>query len=284
MNGQRKSRPFCRWKSFWLGILVLGFIGWAWGVSMDGIQSLTYKPSSSPSAYVAYNGLSGVTVFSSDNETFRGISGIRTRAVPSEIAAKEVWSNWFPLGIRTRKMVSGDHWRLRFAHWFLMLLFSLVWSAWLFFHWKREQRKFSASANLMKATPRRLIRWKSFWLGILVLGFLSCSWVRSMHEMATFVPWTESQLSLQSVFGRLNIAYIGPSVPQYDAGLTLEDGMAPDPEDYPPSAVAFLKSDFTTEVNIAHWLLILLFLVPWVSFLAWRWRRQRKLTETNPLS
>jgi hypothetical protein len=27
------------------------------------------------------------------------------------------------------------------AHWFLMLLFLLVWSAWLFWHWKREQKK-----------------------------------------------------------------------------------------------------------------------------------------------
>jgi hypothetical protein len=29
--------------------------------------------------------------------------------------------------------------------------------------------------------PRRLIRWKSFWLGILVLGFLAFGWVRSHY-------------------------------------------------------------------------------------------------------
>jgi hypothetical protein len=28
-----------------------------------------------------------------------------------------------------------------FAHWFLILLFLLPWSAWLFLHWKREQKK-----------------------------------------------------------------------------------------------------------------------------------------------
>jgi hypothetical protein len=27
------------------------------------------------------------------------------------------------------------------AHWFLMLLFLFPWSAWLFWHWKRERKK-----------------------------------------------------------------------------------------------------------------------------------------------
>lgn len=38
----------------------------------------------------------------------------------------------------------------------------------------------------------------------------------------------------------------------------------------PSGAYAFL--------NVPHWLLILLSLVPWLSLLAWRWRRVKRLT------
>jgi len=129
-------------------------------------------------------------------------------------------------------------------------------------------------------TPRPLIKWKSFWLGILVLVFLGWAWVRSMHEGVTLVPWEDSLLSFQSLFGRLDISYISPSIPQYSVGLDFEE-VAPDPEDYLPDAVYFLKNDFTLTVEFAYWFLMLLFLIPWASFLVWRYRRQRKLTESN---
>jgi hypothetical protein len=123
--------------------------------------------------------------------------------------------------------------------------------------------------------PRPIHKWKSFWLGILVLGFLGWAWARSMHEGVTLVLWEDSLLSFRSIFGRLDISYISPSVPQYPVGLDCEE-VAPDPGDYLPVAVYFLKNGFTTTVEIACWFLILLFLVPWVGFLAWRVRKQRK--------
>ncbi len=32
-------------------------------------------------------------------------------------------------------------------------------------------------------------------------------------------------------------------------------------------------------MRLAHWFLVLLFLVPWSGWLAWRWRRMRKLAD-----
>ena len=43
-------------------------------------------------------------------------------------------------------------------------------------------------------TPRRLIRWRSFWLGILVLGFLGGMWVRSMTNLES-LSWTGEGVS-----------------------------------------------------------------------------------------
>jgi hypothetical protein len=34
-------RPLHKWKSFWLGILVLGFLGWAWMRGRDHCDTMT---------------------------------------------------------------------------------------------------------------------------------------------------------------------------------------------------------------------------------------------------
>ena len=39
-----KPRPFYRWKSFWLGLCVLVFLGWAWERSEYNPRGATWYP------------------------------------------------------------------------------------------------------------------------------------------------------------------------------------------------------------------------------------------------
>jgi len=126
-------------------------------------------------------------------------------------------------------------------------------------------------------TPRSIIRWKSFWFGILVLGFLGWAWVRSMkvREGVAFVN-AESRLILSHSVGHCEL-FVAPG--WYEkTGPELFSG-----EPMPWNIVKWFQPWAAIErptveegslVQVAHWLLILLFLIPWSAFLAWRWRRQ----------
>jgi len=131
-------------------------------------------------------------------------------------------------------------------------------------------------------TPRRLIRWKSFWLGILVLGFLGWAWVRSVNVVDRF-SWIEPFVG------------IGGELSQAEGwiGFAAGENLGPSRE-YTYSSSEFLHEEWPVRTfrllvdedevlyaGISHWFLILLFLVPWSAFLAWRWRRQRILTRTH---
>ena len=130
--------------------------------------------------------------------------------------------------------------------------------------------------------PRRLIRWKSFWFGILVLGFLGWSWVRSM-DFEEGISWVvpPHRLALAHEAGSAFLVLRQtPSAASFYMG-----GQPIDPDEqvtWFPAPFRFeLENDVQRVIGFAHWFLILLFLVPWSAFLAWRWQRQRKLT-TNP--
>ena len=121
-----RPRPLYKWKSFWLGILVLGFMGWAWARStarMDGVSWGYNDKGDNMELWHAFGGID----FSMGNDPFD------TGTVPG--------IGGYSYNLAVSPVPTG-----RLPIWFLMLHFCLVWSAWLFFHWKREQRKFSASA------------------------------------------------------------------------------------------------------------------------------------------
>jgi hypothetical protein len=59
----------------------------------------------------------------------------------------EGFSKWFPSYATPIEVDMGGGYSGRglvVAHWFLILLFLVPWGAWLFWHWKREQRKLTA--------------------------------------------------------------------------------------------------------------------------------------------
>ena len=61
-----------------------------------------------------------------------------------------------------------------------------------------------------------------------------------------------------------------PSGFHYDVAGARQDGKLF------PAPLEKIKGDYDSGIGVAHWFLILLFLVPWVGFLVWRWRRIRR--------
>ena len=133
-------------------------------------------------------------------------------------------------------------------------------------------------------TPRSLLRWKSFWLGVLVLIFLGWAWVRSIH-CHDVVSWGEahggrgiflSQRDSKVVItwnSSMLIAAVAP-------GLSVSSvNMNPQSDTIFPRAITRreLPDHLLPTASTAHWFLILLLLVPWTSFLLWRSRRMKRL-------
>jgi hypothetical protein len=140
----------------------------------------------------------------------------------------------------------------------------------------------------MKAAPRPLIKWKSFWLGILVLVFLGWAWVRSIqHDERVYfglgTQWWEIVRShgttvamcwSESGTGR-GIHSVSFSSEQSVEGVNLDIRI-------PPAFKRVVGRELIPAVwGVADWFLILLFLVPWASFLAWRVRKLRRLTQAD---
>jgi len=137
---------------------------------------------------------------------------------------------------------------------------------------------------------RPLYRWKSFWLGVIALGFLAWAALRSM-TWYDGLSWQHSDAkTLGAIYSSQISGGVRISWDNYDAFG--EDGMSHWSEEsgflpfddygsrlFPAGLVMEERS-----VQIAHWVLILLFLIPWAAFLAWRWRRLTRERENERAS
>lgn len=133
--------------------------------------------------------------------------------------------------------------------------------------------------------PRPLHRWKSFWLGILVLVFLGWAWVRSIHCYDA-VSWGEAHGGRGIILSQRDskvlitwnssmlIAAVAPGFSVFSANMN------------PRSNTIFPRAITWREVpddlplptaSIAHWFLILLFLIPWTAYLIWRGKQPGRL-------
>jgi hypothetical protein len=120
-------------------------------------------------------------------------------------------------------------------------------------------------------TPRSLHRWKSFWLGLLVLAFLGGAWVRSAgnYDLLIF-RWNSRSLSIAVAQGGGSIGLISDLKYLPSGSLPIDSLHHPyDVKRWFPPAMQDLDC-------IAHWLLILGFLIPWAGFLVWRVRRVKR--------
>jgi len=137
-------RPIYRWKSFWLGVLVLVFLTSAWVRAMEGNYAGTVT---TPKFEVGVGHYEGRVSF------YRNVCsqrwGIDAEAYPLESTVV-----WFPSPwdveatgrlVLPNSVIQSPHAHARFAHWFLMLIFLAVWLAWLAGKWRLEQKKFTLS-------------------------------------------------------------------------------------------------------------------------------------------
>jgi hypothetical protein len=132
--------------------------------------------------------------------------------------------------------------------------------------------------------PRPLHRWKSFWLGILVLAFLGCGWLRSMSHTDGFF-WLPKHFifTAHQSTGQLGFAwdYSKPASP-LSMFQWVHEPISAAGEPWFPSAVVPEVYDRQFQFAIAHWFLMLLFLIAWGAFIYWRVRRMKRLAELGP--
>jgi hypothetical protein len=128
-------------------------------------------------------------------------------------------------------------------------------------------------------TPRPIYRWKSFWLGGVVLVFLGWAWVRSMErsEDVTVMKgsriwiWSSQSASLTCTVTTLPMKF--PSKLGFDANVIVNDH-----HDYFPKAFSHRGEPGMEFYQIAYWFVMVFFLVPWLAFLFWRVRKQGRNT------
>jgi hypothetical protein len=124
--------------------------------------------------------------------------------------------------------------------------------------------------------PRPLHRWKSFWLGVFVVVFLGWAWVRSMgYRDNVGVLWDADAFILSS--GSATVAAGIGNIGEVVGRTFLTSHGASPAENWFPQYFLFREVDGEKAIEVAHWLLLLLFLLPWTTVLIWRSRRMKRL-------
>jgi hypothetical protein len=141
--------------------------------------------------------------------------------------------------------------------------------------------------------PRPIHRWKTFWLGILVLIFLGWAWQDSRRHETSFsaireYSWAWLPVGISHADSRLTIRSTHQLGPR-EAVCTsrgkfhffrqrttpTEEPLTLNWKTYPnfisPEANIGLQL-----IEIPHWFLILLCLISWLAFLTWRWLRMKR--------
>ena len=143
-------------------------------------------------------------------------------------------------------------------------------------------------------TPRPLHRWKSFWFGILVLGFICWAWRDSMvYTIYTrcgpfagvhcvgglFVEvGSVSRLAnwrLDRVHDQVRVRMTEEGFIAFSSSPRKTEPASPWPRPLTQKRAVNVNSG----VFLPHWLILLACATPWSAFLVWRWRRLRNLTK-----
>jgi len=151
--------------------------------------------------------------------------------------------------------------------------------------------------------PRPLYRWKSFWLGVLVLGFLGWAWWISYKFSTRVSYWHVDVIHCEGYTGIRVSEWVALDyfsherveddawasriipMPFFVRGLERDRG----PQTWRGEATyrEFHEWAYRSMLPerralfLPHWLLIATFLVVWTAFLAWRWRRMRRNAEPH---
>jgi hypothetical protein len=149
------ARPIQRWKTFWLGVLVLVFLAWSWMVSMTnpGFIGVAVPGVNGGAGYtngsviLFCNGSSdgfGIGFFNEpvEAEPMRFPSGIEfqfSKGKPIHLNTSTTLAN----GAARKSYTCGyspAHSHVRVAHWLFIPIFALLWSTVLFSRHRRMKR------------------------------------------------------------------------------------------------------------------------------------------------
>jgi hypothetical protein len=126
--------------------------------------------------------------------------------------------------------------------------------------------------------PRPFHRWKSFWLGVLVLVFLGWGWGRSQQHLDGFL-WMAKRFhfSAGQTAGFIELAWSAATGARGESFIWIHDAAATTGEPLFPKAVNWESYPGQIQLTVAHWFLMGLLLLPWSIFLGWRFRRIRRM-------
>jgi hypothetical protein len=127
-------RPLYRLKSFWFGVLVIAFLGWAWNWSRYRSDQLTWRLNPA-SAVTLSQASGGVWLWWGDNWG----PGDRIEYLNGDISKDSQLLN-----VAIFRKSRPGFWNYGVSHWFIILLFLVPWSGWLAWRWRRI-RKFAAA-------------------------------------------------------------------------------------------------------------------------------------------
>ncbi|RYD25309.1 MAG: hypothetical protein EOP87_24655 [Verrucomicrobiaceae bacterium] len=135
-------------------------------------------------------------------------------------------------------------------------------------------------------TPRPIHKWKTFWLGLLILAFLTWTWSRSRSQNDYLGVGTiaKTWIHAGSWNGALRMVVLKSTHPttttnSFEINSLPMDTVRPWFE-APFKAKRTVRPKLITyELGIAHWLIILLFFLTWSTLLLRRARRLRRLTD-----
>ena len=160
-----KRRAVWRWKSFWLGVLMLCFLGWAWMRSMTWCDTVSWQTSVNG----VFSETHGISAWHADGEVavewdfYDPFVEDGMHFQSESLASTMGWDRSDPFGTgdayltgsetgevyaevvdeyggRSLAPLEVDGNRVTVAYWFLALVFFLGWSGWLVWRWRRVMR------------------------------------------------------------------------------------------------------------------------------------------------
>ena len=149
-------------------------------------------------------------------------------------------------------------------------------------------------------TPRPIHRWPSFWLGVFILTFLGWAWLDSCRHSTSYVAvdtWDNSVAIPQGVWHEDSalkfsiVRHPGPIIATATSKGVFQYSRVPNTgppqlsplhwRTFPPYTSVRGARLAQLSIELPHWLIILLVLIPSTTFLTWRWLLMQRLAEAN---
>ena len=132
-------------------------------------------------------------------------------------------------------------------------------------------------------SPRPFYRWKSLSFGVLILIFLGWAWVRSTTSGDVLIYDTGSDQGVWIGHRWSKVIFISWQNMPASSGRGIHVLSTPlsNHKTCFPGPVTTGSEQGNREIEVAHWFLIVLFLIPWLGWLFWHGRRMKRLAASK---